>query len=245
MRHRRLRSAVTAAVTVAVAALALAGCVRADAELEVDGRNDTVTGTIDILVPLTENSDAGRQTAAQQATAIEQRVLPGIRDVTGVEAAPEEEDGYYGTELDLERVSIEDLYLGDPTAEGALPIIERQGDRFVVHATLDTTGQEAVPAPGAAGERPAGAAESTITIALTFPGPVQEVRGTEDAATVDGNTVTWLSSWDTPLVLDATASATAASFPPWIWEGLLWGGGGLVVLALLGLLTVWWRSRND
>ena len=94
-----------------------------------------------------------------------------------------------------------------------------------------------------AGERPPGAEESSIRVALTFPGTVEVPRG--GSGVVDGTTVTWESSWDTPLVLEATASATSGGAPPWIWKALVWGIGGVVVLALAGLGTVWAVSRRD
>lgn len=224
--------------------LGLSGCVRADAELVVDGRSDTVTGTITITAPLAEDSDAGREAAAATALAIENRVLPGIREVTGVTATAIAADGGYGTQLALNRVDIDDLYLGEagPTS---VPLIQRESNEYVVTGTIDAATQPDAPQPAAAGERRPGAAESSITIALTFPGPVTDVTAPDDVATIDGNTVTWSAPWDTTIVLDAQAAATSASFPPWIWKGLIWGAAGLGGLALLGLITVWIRSRND
>lgn len=242
MRSRRLAS--LAAAVVAVVGL-LTGCVRAEADLVVDGRNDTVSGTIAITAPLAENTDKARQNAATTALAIESRALPGLRGLHGVTAEPIAVDGGYGTRLTLERVDIDDLYLGDSGAAGAVPLVTRENDTFVVHGTIDAMSEPDAALPPAEGERPSGADGSYIGITLTFPGPVQEVGGSKDLATIGDTTITWASPWDTPIVLDATAAATSAVFPPWIWKAVVYGLGGLAVLALLGLGTVWLRSRND
>lgn len=224
-------------ITVLLATLALVGCVRVDGNLTVDGRNDTVSGTISIVVPITEDTSESRSAAARQVLDIETQALPGLRDHVGVVAAPLASEGYFGTELTLERVKIADLLVGGS------PLVEREGDRYLVAATIDTAGIPEVPQPAAEGELPPGAAESAIAISLTFPGTVIEAAGTGVA--MDGNTVSWQGSWDAPLVMSAEAPTTSASVPPWIWTGLLWGIGAIAVLAVLGLATVWFRSRHD
>lgn len=217
--------------------LGLAGCVRADADLAVEARTNTVSGTIVLVVPLTDDTPEARTAAGATVLAIENRVLPGLRTVKGVTAAPATESGAFGTTLTLDRVSIVNLALGSEQ------LITRVGNDFEVAGTIDAVGQDGVPVAEAEGERPPGAEESSIRVALTFPGTVEVPRG--GSGVVDGTTVTWESSWDTPLVLEATASATSGGAPPWIWKALVWGIGGVVVLALAGLGTVWAVSRRD
>lgn len=242
MRLNRRRLAATIAFL--IAALVLTGCVRADVALTVDGRTDTVSGSIVIAAPLDDDSDASREAAAAVALAIETGAIPSLRDHSMVSAGPYDADGYYGTELTLDAVPIDQLYLG-ARSETATPVITRQGSDYVVSAVLDTSGIEGVPVAEAEGERPAGAAESQITIAFTFPGEVESVEGSADLAVIDGRTITWSAPWDTHLDMTATASATTGSFPPWIWQAVIWAAIGIGVLAVLGLITVWLRSRHD
>ncbi|PWD51664.1 hypothetical protein C8046_14445 [Serinibacter arcticus] len=234
--HRRWKQAVVAG---ALALLTLTGCVRTEADLEV-ARDDTITGTIQIVAPLADDSDASRQAVADQVTLIESRALPGLRDLPGVTAsAVTPEPGWYGTELSLDGVPIAWVLLG------TTPLVTRDGDDFVVAGTIDPAAQPETPIPAVEGERPAGAAESSVSLSLTFPGNVEDVRGSEDLAVVDGRTVTWQTTYDVPVTLDATASATSSAFPDWIWKALVYGVGGVVVLAIAGLITVAVRSRHD
>lgn len=234
--HRRWNRVVAAAL---LTMLTLSGCVRADADLEVS-RANTISGTIQILAPLADESEASMQAVAGQVTTIEQRVLPGLRDQPGVTAsAVTPEPGLYGTELVLDALPLEQLRLGEIT------LISREESDFLVSGTLDATGQPDVPMAAAEGERPAGAAESSIRLALTFPGDVTDVAGSVDAAVVDGPTVTWETTYDVPITLDATASATSSAFPDWTWRAVVWGVGAIVVLAVAGLITVAVRARHD
>ncbi|GMA30118.1 LppM family (lipo)protein [Litorihabitans aurantiacus] len=237
--HRPRIRGITAALAAVVALVALTGCVRTDADLTVS-RANTVTGDILILGQLADESEAAQQAVVGQVTAIETRALPGLRDRTGVTAAAvSPEPGWYGTSLELDAVPITDLALG------GTPLITRDGDDFVVSGVIDVSTQSDVPAPAAEGEPRPGAPESTVRVSLTFPGVIEEVRGSAELAEVDGTTVTWTTTYDTPLTLDATASATSSAFPDWIWTGLAWGAGILVALAVAGLITVGIRSRHD
>lgn len=220
-----------------LAVVGLAGCVRADAELTVESRTNTVSGTIRLLAPITEDTPETREAAGATVLAIENRVLPGLRSARGVSAAPHAVSGAFGTELTLDAVALASLRLGEEQ------LITRVGSEFVVNGVIDAVGREGVPAPEAEGTRPPGAEESSIRIALTFPGAVEVPRGS--SAQVDGRSVAWEGPWDEPIVLEATAGATTAGAPPWIWKALLWGIGAVVVLALAGLGTVWAVSRRD
>lgn len=249
------RRAFTAASALLATALLLTGCVRTDAELTIDGRTDVVEGTITLLAPLKEDTTQGHEQAASEVLAVENVAFPSLRHMAGVKAAPLSEDGAYGTRYTLRRVPIADLTLG-AQGEDAGPFIQRVGDTFQVFATIDAPAQPGVtPAEeGADGEGGEGgeladidaaATAATIRVSLTFPGQVIDVGGSSALATIDGRTVTWEAPWDEAIVLEATAGATAAAAPSWIWAGLLWALAAIVVLAILGLLTVWWRSRND
>lgn len=237
--HRRRIRGIAAALSALLALVVLAGCVRTDGDLTVS-RGNTVSGTIQILGQLADESEASQQAVVAQVTTIETRALPGLRDLVGVTAsAVTPEPGWYGTELVLDDVPLASFVLG-----GA-PLVTRDGDDFLVSGVVDVSAQPDVPAPAAEGEPRPGAPESTVRLALTFPGAVTDVGGSEELAVVDGSTVTWTTTYDTPLTLEATASATSSAFPPWIWRALLWGVGALVVLAIAGLVTVGIRSRHD
>lgn len=225
-----------------VAVLALAGCVRADADLAVDGRTDTVSGTISLAVPIAEDSESARETAAQAALAIEAQALPGLRNRASVTAAPVDQEGYYGTELTLNETSIDFLYLG---SDAENPVITREGSTYNVAAVIDLLSIPEVAETAAEGESPPGAAESSLRITLTFPGEVTSVAGSDDLATVDGNTITWETALDTALVMDATAQATENSLPPWIWQAAIWAVLGILAIAAIALVLVFVRSRND
>lgn len=234
-RHRLGLAALAASVL-------LTGCIRADADLAVEGRDDTISGTITLVAPITEDTEQAREVAASAALAIEAQALPTLRSLESVSAAPIEQDGYYGTQLTLTGTSIDDLFLG---SNPQLPVITRDGNVYNVSAVIDPLSVPEVAAGTVEGERPAGAADSMLTISLTFPGEVTSVAGSEDLATVEDNTVTWQTPWDTTLTMEATAQASASSFPAWIWQALLWGVLALLALAAIGLLVVFIRSRND
>ena len=237
--HRRRIRGIAAALSALLALVVLSGCVRTEGDLTVS-RANTVSGTIQVLGQLADESEASQQAVVAQVTTIETRALPGLRDLPGVTAsAVTPEAGWYGTELVLDDVPLASFTLGGS------PLVTRDGDDFVVAGVVDATVQADVPAPAAEGEPRPGAPESTVRLALTFPGDVTDVGGSEELAVVDGSTVTWTTTYDTPLTLDATASATSSAFPPWIWTALIWGVGVLVVLAIAGLITVAVRSRHD
>ncbi len=216
-----------------LAMLFLGGCVRAEADLTVSPDGE-ISGTILFATPLTEASDAGRAASAAAATAIEGRVVPGLRDLSGVSAAAVEREGWYGSELTLTDVPIADLLVN-----GA-PLITQVGEEYVLNLPLDTSAQPDVPVAAADGTRAPGADLSVIRLSIEFPGVIEETNGT-----VEGSAVTWQTTYDQPLVASATAATTPATFPEWIWKALIWGVGGLVALAIAGLITVGIRSRND
>lgn len=240
-RARRRHGPLLAVLACLIAVLSVTGCVRADADLTVEARRNTVSGTVTLLVPLTEDTPESRQAAGAIALAIENRVLPGVRSTKGVTASPAAEPGAFGLALTFESVSIDNLRLGGQ--QPAEQLITRKANEFVVEGIIAAPGEADVPVPPAEGERPSGAEESSITIALTFPGSVEVPRGS--TAEVDGRTVVWSGPWDEPLTLQATAGATTSGAPPWIWRALGWGIGGVVVLALAGLGTLWLVSRRD
>lgn len=236
-RASRRHAALLSCLVAVLAVVGLASCVRADADLTVESRTNTVSGTIRLLAPIAEDTPETRQAASATVLAIENRALPGLRSARGVSAAPLAESGAFGTELTLEAVALASLRLGEDQ------LIVREGNEFVVSGALNAPGQDGVPAPETEGARPPGAEGSSIRIALTFPGAVEVPRGS--VAQVDGRSVVWEGAWDEPILLEATAGATTAGAPPWIWKALAWGIGAVVVLALAGLATVWAVSRRD
>ena len=216
-----------------LAVLFLGGCVRAEADLTVSPKGE-VSGTILFATPLSEASDAGRAASAAAASAIETRVVSGLREVDGVSAAAVELEGWYGSELTLTDVAIADL------AVNGVPLLTQAGEEYVLNLPIDTSAQPDVPLAAADGTRAPGADTSVIRLSIEFPGVIEETNGT-----VEGSAVTWQTTYDQPILATATAATTPATFPEWIWKALIWGVGGLIVLAIAGLITVGVRSRND
>lgn len=231
--------------------LLTAGCVRAEADLTLDGDSDAVSGEILVAVAhdSEEESEESRARAADLILRIADTSLPGLREHANVSAAPMEEAGWLGTTLTLEELPIADLVVGEEA------LITRDGDEFVISGTINALEVEGVPAAPAVEEdseeepeRRTGAAESVIRVSITFPGPVDEVgevTGENTSVEAEGSTVTWQAPYDEPLTLQAEGAAFTPLFSAGAWRTVWWGLGILAVLAVVGLVTVLVRGRRD
>jgi hypothetical protein len=183
--------------------LALAGCVRFQADLNVSDR-DTLDGDIVVAV-ITDDKPDSADNARDAAADIEAQLLPGLRGSDGVTATPYEQDDYVGTRFALSGTPIDALGGG---TDGALSLT-REGDEFVFSGTLDfTPGEE----PTTGEEVDGDAGDSDITVAISFPGEVLEHNGE-----ISGNKVTWATTLEGSVDMEARASAIPNGPPAWLW----------------------------
>jgi hypothetical protein len=206
--------------------LALAGCVRFQADLNVSEQN-TLDG--DIVVAVITNDEPGSADNARDAAAgIEARLIPALRGANGVTATPYEEDDYVGTRFTLAGTPIDALNSG---TDGALSLT-REGDEFLFSGTLDFTPEEQPPA----GEEVDGdASDSDLTVAISFPGEVIEHNGQ-----LDGSKVTWATTLEGSVTMEARASAIPSGPPIWVWAIV---AGAVLLIAVIVVVVVVSRRR--
>ncbi|MBO0609328.1 LppM family (lipo)protein [Myceligenerans salitolerans] len=191
MNHARR---IFAAAALTMATLLLAGCIKMDMTLTVNG-DDTVDGDIVVAV-----SDA---TAETMGATPEELLEQADADSIGEDASdvkPYAEDGFTGKRFIFEKSPIEDF------SDGEMSIV-RDGDEFVVEGSLpmkaedlDMTEEElADPATQQV------LAEFAVNVSFTFPGEIVESNGE-----VDGNTVTWTAEVGKKNAMTARASALTA-----------------------------------
>lgn len=197
--------------------LALAGCVRFQADLKLNP-DDTVNGSI-IVAVVTDDDDKSREAASAGADRIAEALLPGLRGADGVTASVYDQDQYIGTKFDLANTPIEAFSGGG--SEGALTLT-REGSEFAFSGTLDFT-----PGDGQTQIKPDDDT-SNITVAVTFPGEVTEHNGE-----LSGTTVTWSGTLESKIDMEARGSAVASGPPAW-----LWAIAALVVLVVATIIIV-------
>jgi hypothetical protein len=206
--------------------LALAGCVRFQADLTLTPQ-DTVSGSIVVAVILTDDTDETREGTATAATQIATSLLGNLATTSGVTTTDYEQDGYLGQRLDFVNVPLNAFSGTDP---GALHF-ERDGDEFVFSGAIDFTGEsgEVEGTPGAEDD-------GNLTVKVTFPGTVTETDGT-----VQGTTVSWSTAVDQRLEMNARGAATAPGLPIGIIIGIA-AAVLVVIAAVVGFLLL--RARR-
>jgi hypothetical protein len=202
--------------------LALAGCVRFQADLSVDDRS-LLDG--DIVVAVITNDEPESATNARDAAAdIEARLLPALRGSDGVTATPYEQDDYVGTRFSLDNTPLAALDGGG--SEGALRL-SRTGDQYEFSGTLDfTPGEETENA-----EVDGDPGDSDISVSIGFPGEVLDHNGE-----LDGTRVTWTTTLEGSVDMHATASAVAP--PVSVQQVLLILAAIVLPLAVIVLVAV-------
>ena len=160
--RRKLLVPILAILTV----LALAGCVRFQADLSLNP-DDTVDGSIVLAVVLGDDADA-KENAAEAVANIETELLGGVSGAVGATRSEYDQDGYYGTRFSFDDTPIEAF--DGASSEGSLRLT-RDGDEFVFEGLLDFT-----PDDGEVAGRPR-RRQSNITVKITFPGEVTEHNG--------------------------------------------------------------------
>jgi hypothetical protein len=212
-------------LAVGVLVLALAGCVRFQADLTLNPE-DTVDGSIVVAVLVSEDTDEAREQAITAASQIEADLLGSLRDASGVTTTEYEEDDYLGSRIVFDDVAL-DAFSGQ--SEDSL-CIARDGEEYVFSGALDFSG-EATPDEESEGD------DDNLTVAVTFPGAVTEHNGE-----LSGTTVSWATAVDQRLEMSARGSATPAGPPI-----LLIAGIALVVLLVIGAVVavlLFVRSRG-
>lgn len=218
---RRLLQAAAALVGL----LLLAGCVRVDGDLVVNGGDaaapDTMSGTLLVAVSDEWALAQGQDPAALSDVITEELTAAAGSGVTGEAYSA---DGFTGVTLELQDVPLDRLALA---SDGALQIIEEDG-AYVLSGDLSLL-QDAADVDGVT--VPWG-----VDLAVTMPADVTDHNGT-----LDGRTVSWSLDADTEPVLTATAGVPQA--PPW-WTRVppaLWV---LTALAAVGAVLAWVLGRR-
>lgn len=200
-RARRRLAAVALAATVAVA---LTGCMKMDVALTLHD-DDTADGSMVMAV----SDDFAKSIGQDPQTLWDQIGSELESDVgdDGTTTEPYHEGGYTGTRFVVERTPISELSdgpLGD-AADGDTLSVTRDGDEFVVSGSVDMS--EDLADQGS--DLPSGVDAGDVLdvrLSFTFPGAVVSA---DDAATVDGRTVTWRLDPTTRSTFEARGSAVA------------------------------------
>ncbi len=214
-------------LAVGVLVLALAGCVRFQADLTLNPEN-TVDGSIVVAVLVSEDTDEAREQSLAAADQIEADLLGSLRDASGVTTSEYEQDDYIGSRIVFDDVAL-DAFSGQ--SDDSLKIV-REDDEYIFTGALDFSG-ESVPADDTA------EGDDNLTVSVTFPGEVNDHNGE-----LSGTTVSWSTSVDQRLEMSARGSATPAGPPILLIVGI-----ALVVLLVIAavvavLLFVRSRAKN-
>jgi hypothetical protein len=222
MTRRRILPRLLAA---GVLVLALAGCVRFQADLTLTPE-DTVEGRIVVAALLSDDTDESREQALAASSQIESELLGALRDASGITTSVYEQDDYLGTLIELDGVALS-AFSGQ--SEDSLSFA-RDGDEFVFSGALDFGG-EAAPSSDDAED------DGNLTVAITFPGEVSDHNGD-----LSGTTVTWSTTLDQRLDMSARGSATPAGPPLVLVIAIV--VAVLVVIAAAVVLILVLRSRS-
>lgn len=213
----RILRAVGAAV---VGLLVLAGCVRIEGELSINGTSsdapDTVSGTMLVAV-----SDEWAIAHGEDPTNIPDAIAEELaaNPDSGLTGEPYEQDGYTGTTLTFDDVPIDRL---TQSTDGALSIT-RDGDAYVVRGDLSALDRD--PDDADAADTP----PWTAAVSITFPEDVTDHNGT-----LDGRTVSWELDESSE---DATMYAMSAVGPISWWTRVPVALWVLVGLAAVGAVV--------
>lgn len=212
-------------LAVGVLVLALAGCVRFQADMTLNPDN-TVDGSIVVAVVLSDDTDESRTTALTQASDIEAQLLGSLRDAAGVSTSEYEQDGYLGSLITFDDVAL-DAFSGQRPESLKF---ERDGGDYVFTGVLDFSAQS-IPSEETDDDG------TNLTVSVTFPGDVSEHNGE-----LTGTTVSWSTAIDQRLEMSARGSASPPG-PPVLVIALVIVGL-LVVAAAVVAVLLFLRSRR-
>lgn len=193
----RLKLAALAAFVV----VALAGCLRFDANLALSP-DDTVTGRFIVAIKAGTGTSYGTTDRAMAESIWAE--YPVAKALGAANVSDYHGDGYVGISV---RFSNEPLATFAPTATAWG--VTRVGDEFVVSGISNATAtHDAVSGTtGAFTGDLSQLSDAELKVAITFPGPIASANGT-----IEGKTVTWNLS-DGPATLEARGSAVATEDP--------------------------------
>lgn len=209
-----------------VVVLALAGCVRFQADLTLNPDN-VVDGQIVVAVLATEDTEEARATALAYVSDIESSLLGSLRDAAGVSTSEYAQDDYLGTLIEFDDIPLEAFSGQRPES---LKFV-RDGDSYIFTGTLDFSAQ-AIPSDEETAD------DGNLRVSLTFPGAVTEQSNGE----VTGNTVTWTTALDQRVEMSATGAANPPGPPILLIVGIALGV--LVLLAAVVAVLLLLRSRK-
>lgn len=208
--------------------LALAGCVKMDINLDLQG-DDTVDGhmTIAMSQALIEMSGEDPDTLVEQ---MQSDILDSDGELGEVRVEPYEDDDFVGSTTHFTGADL--ATFGSDDAD-SLSIV-RDGDDFVVTGAMDLTGEENEQLGAMMGS-------FDIRIAITFPGAVAEHTGE-----LEGRTVVWTPKLGERNEISARGSAVAGGGAGGLPMGVLLavGLGVLALVVIVVLLVVRNRSRG-
>jgi len=210
-------------LAVGVLVLALAGCVRFQADLTLNPEN-TVDGSIVVAVLVSEDTDEAREQAVAAASQIESELLGSLRDASGVTTSEYDQDDYLGSLITFDDVAL-DAFSGQ--GDDSLKIV-REGDEYLFTGALDFSGESA-PSDDAEDD-------DNLTVVVTFPGEVTEHNGE-----LNGTTVSWTTSLEQRLEMSARGSATPAGPPILLIVGIALAV--LLVIAAVVAVLLFLRAR--
>lgn len=220
-RVRSLRAALAAVVGL----LLLAGCVRVDGDLTINGTDsaapDTVSGTVLVAISDEWALAHGEDPASLSDVIVEE--LATAAD-SGVSGEPYSQDGYTGVTLTLDEVPIERI---SASTDGALSITSEDGG-YVIEGDLSVLNPDeddgVEPTPWSA------------RLAVTLPDEVTQHNGT-----LDGRTVTWELDETSA---DPTLFASSVEPPSW-WSRVPLPVVLLTLLAGIGAFVAWRLSKRQ
>lgn len=212
-------------LAVSVLVLALAGCVRFQADIALDVDN-VVDGQIIVAVLDTEKTEDSRANALSYVADIESSLLGSLRDAAGVTTTQYDQDDYFGTRIDFDNVPLTAFSGQRPESLR----FHRDGDFYVFTGTLDFTAQS-IPSDGEADD-------DNLRVSITFPGEIVEQKN----GVVSGNTVTWSTAIDQRVEMSARGAANPPGAPVLLIVGIVAGVVVLVAAVVAVLLVV--RSRR-
>lgn len=209
-----------------VLVLALAGCVRFQADLALNP-GDLVDGQIIVAVLDSEKTDESRATALGYVSDITSTLLGSLTDEEGVSTREYERDDYVGRMIEFDNVGL-DAFSGQQPE--SLRFV-REGDSYVFTGVLDFS-EQSLPSDDSSDD------DGNLRVTLTFPGEVTAQRNGE----VSGTTITWTAALDERVEMSATGGANPPGPPVALIVGVALAVVVLLVAAGAAVLVL--RSRR-
>ena len=242
VRRPRARPLVATAV-LAVLLVILSGCVKLNADLQVDAE-ENLTGSMQILVDPVALEDLGSPDPSQELDDAVQEAQSDPEVPAGVTIERvEDEDGYIGMGVSFDEVPASELQsgggLGDVGVEG-IEVVNTDGEITFSMTNPLVAGMDSADPYGSASGMPSPRSMfDEAVVAVTFPGSVISAEGAE----VDGSTATWnLRDYDG----DTLAATGDASGFPWVTVLIVAGVAVLLLIAagVVVLLVVLRKKRT-